>query len=100
MQVQFATKKLEQCFRELALAKREWGERVARSYVQRVDVLYAAKDMRDLFALRALDLHPLKGERKGQYAIRLGDRARLIVTFANATLTIVRIEEVSQHYGD
>src|SRR4051794_5601684 len=100
MRVQFATKKLEQCFRELALAKREWGERVARAYVQRVSTLYAAKDMRDLFALRALDLHPLKGERKGQYAIRLGERERLIVTFADMDLTVVRVEEVSRHYGD
>lgn len=76
------------------------GERVARSYVQRVNILYAAKDIRDLFALRAFDMHPRKGGRKGQYAIRLGGRERLIKAFADAELTVVRIEEVSQHYGD
>jgi len=100
MRVEFATKKLERSFQEHTLARREWGQRVARAYVQRINTLYAAKDMRDLFALRALDLHPLKGDRKGQYAIRLGDRERLIVTFAGAGLTVVRIEEVTQHYGD
>lgn len=100
MQVEFAARKLERCYRELTIARREWGERVARAYVRRVDTLYAAKDVRDLFALRALDMHPLKGERKGQYSIRLGDRERLIVTFADEELTIVRIEEVSKHYGD
>ncbi len=100
MRVHFASRMLERCYRELALARREWGERVARAYVQRIDTLHAAKDVRDLFALRALDMHPLKGERKGQYAIRLGDRERLIVTFADTGLTVVRIEEVSQHYGD
>ena len=41
-----------------------------------------------------------EGERKGQYAIRLGDRERLIVAFLDTELTVVRIEEVSQHYGD
>lgn len=100
MRIQFATRRLERCYRELALARREWGERVARAYVQRIDTLYAAQDVRDLFALRALDLHPLKGERKGHYAMRLGDRERLIVTFAGAGLKVVRIEEVSPHYGD
>ena len=100
MQVQFSTKKLERCYRELAQARREWGERIARAYVQRINTLYAAKNIRDLFALRALDMHPLKGIRKGQYAIRLGDRERLIVVFADTDLTVVRIEEVSQHYGD
>ncbi len=100
MRVRFATKKLESCYRELMLARRDWGERVARAYVRRINTLHAAKDARDLFALRSLDLHPLKGERKGQYAIRLGDRERLIVSFAAADLTVVRIEEVSRHYGD
>ena len=100
MLVHFATKKLERCYQELAQARREWGERVARAYVQRINTLYAAKDIRDLFALRALDIHPLNGVRKSQYAIRLGNRERLIVAFTDAELTVVRIEEVSQHYGD
>lgn len=100
MRVQFADRNLERCYRELAVARRQWGERVAGAYIRRVNVLYAARDARDLFALRALDIHPLKGERKGQYSIRLGERERLIVTFADEDLTIVRIEEVSKHYGD
>jgi plasmid maintenance system killer protein len=100
MQVRFAARKLERCYRELAVGRREWGERVARLYIRRVETLYAARDARDLFALRALDLHPLRGERKGQYSIRLGDRERLIVTFADEEMTIVRIEEVTKHYGD
>jgi proteic killer suppression protein len=100
MQVRFASSRLERCYRQLALAQREWGSRVGRAYVQRVNVLHAARDGRDLFALRSLDIHPLKGERKGQYAIRLGERERLIVTFSDAALTIVRVEEVSRHYDD
>lgn len=100
MHVEFTTKKLEKCYRELALARREWGERVALAYVQRINVLYAAKDVRDLFALCSLDLHPLKGDRKGQYAIRLGERARLMLTFSDTELTVIRIEGVNQHYGD
>ena len=100
MHVEFTTKKLEKYYRELALARREWDERVARAYVQRINVLYAAKDIRDLFALRALDLYPLKGNRKRQYAIRLGDRERLILTFSDTELTVIRIVGVSRHYGD
>jgi len=98
--VRFATSRLERCYRESAKAQREWGPRLGRMYIQRVNTLWAAKDGRDLFALRSLDLHPLKGERKGQFAIRLGERERLIVTFEDGAWTIVRVEEVSQHYGD
>ena len=93
MLVRFASSRLETCYQNLSLARREWGPRVARAYVQRINTLYAARDGRDLFALRSLDFHPLKGERRGQYAIRLGDRERLIVTFGDEALTI-------KHYGD
>jgi plasmid maintenance system killer protein len=45
-------------------------------------------------------MHPLKGARRGQHAIRLGERERLIVAFEDDAWTIVRVEEVSKHYGD
>jgi plasmid maintenance system killer protein len=98
--VLFATSRLERCYREIRLAQREWGQKVGRMYVQRINTLSAARDGRDLFALKALDMHPLKGGRRGQHAIRLGDRERLIVAFQDDAWTIVRVEEVSKHYGD
>jgi plasmid maintenance system killer protein len=66
----------------------------------KINTLWAAKDGRDLFTLKALGMHPLKGERRGQYSVRLGDRERLIVAFEDDAWTIVRVEEVSKHYGD
>jgi len=98
--VRFATGRLERCYRELRMAEREWGPKVGRTFIQRINTLWAAKDGRDLFVLRSLDLHPLKGDRKGQFSIRLGERERLIVTFEDDARTIVRVEEVSRHYGD
>lgn len=100
MVVRFATSRLERCYRELWLAQREWGQKVGRTYIQRINTPWAARDGRDLFALKALDMHPLKGARRGQYAIRLGERERLIVAFEDDAWTIVRVEEVSKHYGD
>lgn len=100
MVVRFATSRLERCYREIRLAQREWGQKVGRMYIQRINTLWAARDGRELFALKALDMHPLKGDRRGQFAIRLGDRERLIVAFEDDAWTIVRVEEVSKHYGD
>ncbi|MFI5197694.1 MAG: plasmid maintenance system killer [Thermoanaerobaculia bacterium] len=100
MVVRFATSRLERCYREIRLAQREWGQKVGRMYIQRINTLWAARDGRELFTLKALDIHPLKGDRRGQFAIRLGDRERLIVAFEDDAWTIVRVEEVSKHYGD
>ena len=56
--------------------------------------------MKDLAALRSLRLHPLKGTRRGRHAINLDGAWRLVVRFEGERLTIVRVEEVSKHYGD
>jgi proteic killer suppression protein len=90
---------LEDCYRQLAAARRAWGEKVATRYVQRINQLYAARTAADLFTLKALRLHPLKGGRKGQHALRLDVDWRLVVRFEGDRWKIVRVEEVSKHYG-
>ncbi len=100
MDVRFGTVELETCYRDAKVAQRAWGQKIARRYVQRVDTLYAAKGAKDLFALRALDLHPLKGKRQGQHALRLDDAWRMLVRFDDKGMTVVTVEEVSKHYGD
>ncbi len=96
----FATVELERRYRDSAEAQRAWGEKIARRYVQRVDAVYEAERAKDLFTLQSLRLHPLKGQRRGQHAMRLDDTWRLIVRFEGERLTVVRVEEVSKHYGD
>lgn len=100
MEVRFASGELEKRYRNHAEAQKAWGEKIALRYVQRVDALYEAETMKDLAALRSLRLHPLKGTRRGQHAISLDGAWRLVVRFEGERLTIVRVEEVSKHYGD
>jgi proteic killer suppression protein len=50
--------------------------------------------------LPGLRFHALAGSREGQYAINLNGFYRLIVSLEGAELQIVRVEEVSKHYGD
>jgi len=100
MEVTFATVELEKRYRSSAEGRKAWGEKTAKRYVQRVDALYEAEAAKDLYALKALQLHPLKGRRQGQHAMRLDDSWRLIVRFGDEELTIVRVEQVSKHYGD
>ena len=54
-------------------------------------------EFRKLFDIASLRLHPLTGDRQGQYALTLTGRWRLILTVAGDTAII---EEVSSHYGD
>ena len=96
MNVSFRNRKLARCYADISLAVREWGPDVGRRYVRRVDLLRAARSLEDLRQQRALDLHPLRGNRTGQQALRLTGRMRLIVTFSE---TGARVEEVVDYHG-
>jgi len=100
MDVRFGSRALEDCYRNHTLGRSAWGEKIATRYVQRVNQLYAARSAADLFTLKALKLHPLKGKRKGQHALRLDVDWRMVVRFEGERWTVVRVEEVSKHYGD
>jgi proteic killer suppression protein len=98
--VQFSTRRLARCYADYAYAQRQLGQEVARLYIRRVDTLYASRSGKDPASLASVHFHPLKGDRKGQFAITLTGFMRLIVTFQDKAWTVVRIEEVSKHYGD
>ncbi len=98
MQVRFRRNQLQEAYRNHAEAVRRWGEKTARRYVQRVDILQAATSADDLFKISPLKFHPLTAGRKGQYALVLHGKERLMVSFANPAMTSVWIEDVSNHY--
>lgn len=100
MKVVFRTRKLEKEYADGRLAVKAYGEQVARKYVQRVNLLKSARDFDTLKRLPGLDCHPLKGDRKGQWALKLTGFMRLIVSLTDGPPEIVRVEEVSKHYGD
>jgi addiction module HigA family antidote len=94
--VRFGTARLRSCYEDQRVRAKEWGEKIGRRYVQRVDALYAAPDAQALRALRSLRFHALTGDRKGQHAIWLDGFYRLIMTFEGKAMTVVTVEEVEQ----
>ena len=97
MKVVFRNRSLERCFVSLNEANQTWGQDVGRRYIQRVALLLDAGRFDDLFTAATLHLHPLSGDRRGQYAMTLQGRWRLIVTVERDTIIV---EEVTNHYDD
>ena len=100
MDVKFRTRKLQSQYECHADAKMAYGAQVARKYIQRVNIIKQARDIEELKRLPGLNCHPLKGDRKGQWALSLTGFHRLIFTLEGSRLDIVCMEEVSKHYGD
>ena len=100
MEVTFRTHKLE---REYVCAKKAvqaYGAKVARRYIDRINIIKHAADIEELKRLPRIECHPLKEDRKGQWSITLIGRMRVIFTLQGENLEIVQIKEVSKHYED
>ncbi|MBT3297182.1 MAG: plasmid maintenance system killer [Verrucomicrobia bacterium] len=100
MKVGFKTRKLQSEYQHSQKAIQSYGTQVARKYIQRVDILKQATGLDEVKRLPGLNCHPLKGTRKGQWAVKLTGFYRLIFTVSGEQLNVARIEEVSKHYGD
>jgi toxin HigB-1 len=77
--IEFSAKRLERASLDYAESSRIFGVPIGRKYIQRILVLRAAENFSQLFGIQSLKLHPLKGNRAGQYAINLTGNYRLIL---------------------
>lgn len=100
MKVSFRTRKLQRAYEESDRAIRAYGPEVGRRYIQRINVIKAARSLEDLTIQRPLRCDELENKRAGQWAINLTDRYRLIFTVSGLGFDALRIEEVTKHYGD
>ena len=99
MRVVFHTTRLQRAYEESSYAARLWGTAVARTYILRMEVIYAAADFDTVCRIKALRAHPLDAPRDGQWALDLTGRWRLIV-IPSADEEEMTAWEVTNHYGD
>ena len=98
MHIEFATNRLADASVSLGEASRLFGVPVGRKYIQRLAVLRATDKFSQLHGHRTLRLHPLKGNRAGQYAMTLTGNYRLIIEKVQEDR--VRILDVEDYHGD
>jgi len=98
LEIRFRTRELRRCFEQEDRAQRRWGPIVGKRYVQRLTQIKSQATWESLYEFRMLGLHPLRGDRAGQFAIRLTGAMRLIVE-RGATETQVIIMDVEDYHG-
>lgn len=98
MEIEVATNRLAAAARSLSEATRHFGAPIGRKYIQRLAVIRAVDKFTQLYGHRALRLHPLKGDRAGQFAIILTGNYRLIIE--KISEDAVRILGVEDYHGD
>ncbi|MGI9118527.1 MAG: type II toxin-antitoxin system RelE/ParE family toxin [Acidimicrobiales bacterium] len=81
MRFEFEDDDLRRLYTDPGFHLPKFGTDLTKQYRKKMQVLAAAKDERDLYALRGLRLEKLVGAGAGQHSIRLNDQFRLILRF-------------------
>ena len=117
MKVKYRTKALERVCTNIKEAKKQYSRNIPEKLLSVINYIEIANYLKDIVNYPPFHFHGLDGDRKGQYAIDIGGRRsgyRLIIApmnddgtwsskeevFSNASanITIVCVEEVSNHY--
>jgi proteic killer suppression protein len=96
--IEFASNHLSGASVSFSEANRLFGVPIGRKYIQRLAVLRATDKFGQLYGFRALRLHPLKGNRAGQYSVTLNENYRLIIEKVQEDT--VRIIDVEDYHGN
>ena len=98
MNIEFASNHLSGASVSFSEASRLFGVAIGRKYIQRLAVLRATNKFSQLYGLRALKLHPLKGNRAGQYSVTLNENYRLIIEKVQEDT--IRVIDVEDYHGN
>jgi len=80
------------------MACRAYGEEMAEKIAQRINELKSASDVEFLIRYFIGRCHPLKADRKGEYAMVLVQPYRLIFKETDFTIHLIRITSIEDYH--
>ena len=98
MKVVYKNKNLEKICTNAQAARETYGAENAKKIKQRLGEITASPNAQYMVANRLGRCHPLKGNRKGQFAVDLVHPFRLIFHEENGAIVIAKIEEIVNYH--
>lgn len=98
MEILYRSKKLRKVCTDAKVARKEYGDEMARKIHQRIDVIKAADTVEILVQGHIGRCHLLTGNRAGQYAMDLVHPYRLVFIKIGQEIQIARIQEIIDYH--
>ena len=98
MDITYKTKKLEKICTDAKAAEKTHGRQMAELIHQRIDEITAADTVEMMIQFHIGRCHPLKQNRKGQYAVDLVHPYRLIFEKHGNMIQIAHILEITNYH--
>lgn len=100
MQIHYKNATIRKLCTDVPFAERRLGTAMVEILHQRLDQIQSVDSVEDLIRFHMGRCHPLKGNRKGQYAMDLTHPQRLIFVKVENTIHIVNIIEITDYHNE
>ncbi|MCW5908796.1 MAG: type II toxin-antitoxin system RelE/ParE family toxin [Chitinophagales bacterium] len=101
MIVRFENKKVLELYElevKLCVSKYKFAKHVIEKYKMRIGQLIDAPDLRTISQIKSLNLEKLKGDRKGQFSIRVDNQFRICFYELTEKEITIEILELTEYY--
>lgn len=96
--VEYNNRNIEKVCTNASVAERKYGSRMAELIQQRIDEISAADSVEQMIQFHIGRCHPLKGDRKDQYAVDLVHPQRLVFEKKGSQIKIANIMEIVDYH--
>ncbi len=100
MDVEYKNKSIEKVCTDASISGKKYGNDNAEKIQLRIDQIKAAESVEQMMQFHIGRCHPLKYDRKGQYAVDLIHPKRLVFTIKGTEIEIANIEEIIDYHKD
>lgn len=98
MRITYKSKKIEKVCTVASEAEKKYGLEMVAKIHQRIDEISSADTIEEMVQFKLGRCHPLKGERKGQYAVDLVQPNRLVFQKEGDEIQIAKIMEIVDYH--
>lgn len=98
MEVEYRSKRIEKICTDASYAEKKYGWEMAEKIQARVDQIIAADTVEQMIQFNIGRCHPLKGDRKDQYAVKLVGAYRLVFEKKGSQVQIALITEIVDYH--
>lgn len=98
LEITYKTKKIEKICTDAKTAEKTYGRNMAEKIQQRIQEIYSADTVETMVKYHIGRCHPLKQNRKGQYAVDLVHPYRMVFNVIEDEIQIAKILEIIDYH--
>ena len=98
LEITYKSNRLKKVCTDFSVARKEYNLEMAEKIAQRINELIAADSIEMLIQFHVGRCHPLKGDRKGQFAMELVQPYRLVFEENGSQIQLIRIIAIEDYH--